>query len=216
MPMIEERLFEKYPAEIFFEEKGCVLDNYAIEDLQWTLGYQGITFYFSPYDLSAYVYGTLSATIWFDEAPELFYQEYTYAPEQGYTFGFLTGEEVEFDRNLSDGQRDVLSVSRDATEEENYQNITIYFNEEVYRETEFSFQDMTLYLVCSGKPGEENYVLYLYLVQDAQRILCVYDLNGEEITRTEVVDNVLSDGFWATKAGNELYYEELLPKPFEY
>lgn len=216
LSMIEERLFEKYPAEIFFEEKGCVLDNYAIEDLQWTLGYQGITFYFSPYDLSAYVYGTLSATIWFDEAPELFYQEYTCAPEQGYAFSFLSGEEVEFDRNLSDGQRDVLSVSRDATEEENYQNISIYFNEKVYRETEFSFRNMTPYLVCNGKPGDENYVLYLYLVQDAQRILCVYDLNGEEITRTEVVDNVLFDGFWATEAGNELYYEELLLKPFEY
>ena len=216
LPMIEERLFEKYPAETFFEEKGCVLDNYAIENLQWTLGYQGITFYFSPYDISAYVYGTLSATIWFDEVPELFYKEYTYAPEQGHAFSFFINEDVEFDRNLSDGQRDVLSVSRDAAEEKQYQNISICFNEEVYRETEFSFQDMTPYLVCNGKPGEENYFLYLYLVQDAQRILCIYNLNGEEINRTEVVYNVLFDGFWATEAGNEVYYEKLLLNSFEY
>ncbi len=208
---IEERLFEKYPAETFFAEKGKVLEDYTTENLVWTLGYQGITFYFSPYEIAPYVAGTLTATIWFDEAPALFYEEYTCAPEQGYTVSFFPWEEIWFDRNISDDQRDSLYIYKTMAETEEQEIITICYKEETYQETIYTVQKMTPYLVCRGIPGSENYFLCLELLKDGESVFYVYDLNGEEITRTEVLQDMVLDGFQAMEAGVEVYYEELLP-----
>lgn len=208
---IEEKLFETYPAEIFYAEQGKVLEEYTTEQLVWILGYQGITFYFSPYDIAPYVAGTLTATIWFDEAPALFYEEYTCAPEQGYTVSFFPWEEIWFDQNISDDRRDSLYVYRMTAETEGQETITICYNEKTYQETVYTVQNMTPYLVCSGMPGGENYTLYLALFKDGETVFYVYDLNGEEITRTEVLQDLALEGFYALEAGEEVFYEELLP-----
>ena len=88
-----------------------MLADYELENYSWTLNYQGLTFYFSPYEIASYAAGLLTVTIWFDEAPELFREEYIEAPEQGYSVAMPLASAVEFDLNEADGKRDEISVS---------------------------------------------------------------------------------------------------------
>ena len=180
--IIENKLFEKYPTETFYTEKGRVLKDYTVKELAWTLSYQGITFYFSPYSIAPYSEGTLSVTLWFDENPGFFSDEFTYAPKEGHTIPFNTLEELEFDRNLSDNRRDTLFVTT-------YSSNTIYYNGKTYENTEFVFDTVAPSLVCTGKPGSENYYLYLELINNSDCTLCIYTLNKEDMILSELLRN---------------------------
>ena len=216
LPLIEERLFEKYPEDTFFLEKGQVLEEYTTEDLIWTLSYQGITFYFCPYDIAPYSKGTLSVTLWFDENPRLFYDEYTYAPKEGHVISFQTYEDFEFDRNRSDNHRDSLSVGSYIFSEDETNTITIFYNENSYENKDFVFDQITPYLVCTGLPGQENYFLYLELLSGTERTLCIYRADENELTPVEVLYNVTTEEFTATINGEEVTYEKLLTPPSQY
>lgn len=77
-----ERLTEKYPDVDFFESPLDVIKK-EVEDksLVWTLGYEGITLYFSPYVLAPYAYGIQSVTILYEDAPDLFAKEICRVPD---------------------------------------------------------------------------------------------------------------------------------------
>lgn len=216
LPMIEDRLFEKYPAETFFSEKGHVLKDYTTEDLIWALSYQGITFYFCPYDIAPYSEGTLSATLWFDEIPGFLYDEYTYAPKEGHVISFQTYEDFEFDRDLSDNHRDSLSVGSYIFDGDDTNTITIFYNENRYENKDFLFDQINPFLVCTGMPGHENYHLYLELLHGTERTLCIYSLNEDTLTPVEVLYNVTAEELNTTVNGEEVTYEKLLTPPSEY
>lgn len=209
LKLIEDKLFEKYPAETFYVEKGRVLEDYTVNDLVWTLSYQGITFYFSPYAIAPYSEGALTATIWFDENPGFFSDVFTYAPKDGHAISFHPLQELEFDRNLSDNQRDTLFVTTYPSN-----TITIYYNGKTYESTEFVFDKATPSLICTGKPGSENYYLYLELFYNSDCTLCIYSLNNEELILSEILYNAEFDSFKTIENETEVSYKQLLMPPF--
>ena len=66
--LLGEKLVEKYGEDIFYDSPEVMLQEYTPEQFGWTMGYQGITFYFTPYELAPYAAGAPMVTIWFDEA----------------------------------------------------------------------------------------------------------------------------------------------------
>ena len=74
--ILSEVLIARNPIEPFGDLKGK-LSLYKEEDFTWTMGYQSITFYFSPYEIAAYASGSFTVTIFFDENPGLFNEKYT-------------------------------------------------------------------------------------------------------------------------------------------
>ncbi len=84
-------------------------------EIGWTMTSEGVTVYFSPYDLTAYAFGAQAITIYYDEAPEIFEAKYQQVPDayvipivEGENFAYpVNGERQELEvRELEDGDED--------------------------------------------------------------------------------------------------------------
>ena len=207
-----EKLRAKYPL-VSFESLEMILADYTPESYTWTLDYQGITFYFSPYEIASFAAGLMTVNIWFDEMPELFCEEYTMAPEGGYAMALPYYYETEVDLAAGDSVRDTISYW---TYEDEYgaMSLTVSLNGQEYTEESWSTFSVEPYLVCV----EENFYLYVegYAGND-YRVLYVYDLAGGEI---ELMDEFSNAGFvrvWEENAGIDgIYYTVLFNDPSEF
>ena len=172
-------------ADGFFGSLEETLSEYTAEQFNWTIGYQGVTFYFSPYEIAPFAAGLITATVYFDEYPELFNKKYTVAPES-YAVSLSGWSDVEFDMNPSDNKKDTISVGLSYyTEEGSYKDISLNLNG-----NEFTVEDVyafsaEYYLVNS------NGRYFVYLVphgyNDYTNIL-IFDLNGNEIKEAGELD----------------------------
>ena len=193
--ILASKLLEKYP-DVYLDSLPEMLADYELENYSWTLNYQGLTFYFSPYEIASYAAGLLTVTVWFDEAPELFREEYMEAPERGYSVAMPLASAVEFDLNEADGKRDEISVQYMQLDGTGLLRATIVKNGAQLEDTENFAYEFVSYLVhLDGKS-------YLYLEgvsENDYRSLSIYDLNGDEI---HLVGCVYGSGF------NRSFYEE--------
>lgn len=151
------------------------LSGYSADDFSWTLGYHGITFLFSPYEIAPYGAGRFNATIYFDEYPELFYEKYTVTPNS-YVIALPESNDVVCDLNPSDGKKDLISVKRSGEEEAAYTQLAITVNEKEYKIDNLEYFYIEPYLVnADGKHfiyveyscfGDYSYIAF-YSVDDS-------------------------------------------------
>jgi len=207
--IIAERIRAKYAFEPF-PSLDEMLAEYAPEDYIWTLGYQGITFYFNPYEIASYAAGLLTATVWFDELPELFREEYMVTPEGGYAVGLPTYHDLDVDLDPADGARDALSVW---TQEVEYgsMHLVICLNGQEFVDESWSAYYITPYLVSLG--GE----FCLIAEGSAENDYCsmyIYSLSGSAPNLTAALSNNSFLSHWQPEAGNDgVYYTEILNDP---
>ena len=65
--ILTDKLCEKYEDRDL--DRNSIENNIAafeVGDFQWTMDYQGVTFWFSPYDVAPYVVGAMSVKLYFD------------------------------------------------------------------------------------------------------------------------------------------------------
>ncbi|MBO5359696.1 MAG: DUF3298 domain-containing protein [Clostridia bacterium] len=172
-------------ADGFFGSLEETLSEYTAEQFNWTIGYQGITFYFSPSEIASFAAGLITATVYYDEYPELFNKKYTVAPES-YAVALSEWNDVEFDMNPSDGKKDAVSVGLSYfTEEGSYKDISLNLNGDEFTVEDVYAFSAEYYLVNS------NGRYFIYLVphgyNDYTNIL-IYDLNGNEIKEAGELD----------------------------
>lgn len=214
--ILTDKMREKYTFE-HFEGLPEMLAEYAVYDFTWTLDYQGITFYFSSYEVASYLSGVLTATIWFNEMPELFAEKYTSTPEGGWAKMLPAHHEIEADLDGSDGERDTLSVS--AVENE-YGALELYVTrngQEQYLDECYGFTMKPL-LVCLGGAGQERYFLYIEATAENEYTnIFIYDLNSDEITLNGELSGAGFTGVWYEDVGEYgTWYEEVLNDPSEF
>ncbi len=87
-------------------------------NLNWLLGYEGITVIFNAEDLGPYAIGAQFVTIYYDEHPELFHTEYTTVPT-GYIVPVKDALTMSVDLD-GDGTREPLSIEGIESEEAEY------------------------------------------------------------------------------------------------
>lgn len=198
---------EKYKDEVYGNPEE-VISEYTVEDYLWTVGYNGVTFYLNPFEVAPYSAGVITATVYFDEYPELFNKKYTVAPE-AYATGLPDGRNVEFDLNPADGKRDTINVGLSDYEDELYEDITVALNG-----SEFTVEDVfalsaEFYLVNS------KCKYYVYLVthsfNDYTDIL-VYDLNGGKIKECGIVGRT----DFGKIVGDDYYSKYIFNNPSEF
>lgn len=209
--MVKKELSEQY-IDYFFEEWEALFDEMKEEDLAWTLDYDGLTFYFSPYALSVYAAGVLTVDIDFADEPALFRRTYMTAPEQGsvsevtfYSPMELTG---------TNGVKDVLVVGQFREEgddyhlkleiEKNGKNILAY---DVY-----AYE----YKAYVATVSEKNYLFVEATADNDYDVLYVIDLSQDRITDPLVQMNA---GFATvpipTSAAGYSFVEEIFNNPAE-
>ena len=187
IPMIlAEKLVEKYPGDIYnpADVLAETLAEYKLEDFRWTVDYQGITFYFDPYELASYAAGRLTATIWFDEHPELFDEALMEQPADGYIKEIPVGDAVEVDLNRSDDQTDKVYVYAFPLSEYGEQQLNVYKNGVTFTDEDSYGYAFQLYLACRN---DTFCVIAESTADNDYSTMTVYDLQ-DEITVSDVLE----------------------------
>lgn len=172
-----ERLVEKYPDARFFEPpKEVMLKELKEGYLSWVVGYDGLTFYFSPYELAPYVSGVLTVTILYDEKPELFASRIRQVP-QAWAVRLAPGMEYDlgYDKTL-----DTVEVWMDSEEVgDAYTGLFVSVNGQERSQKDLWFYQYTPYVVRSNDLNTE--LLVVETVSDNDyKITMVCGLNPEE------------------------------------
>jgi hypothetical protein len=175
--MVKKELSEQY-IDYFFEEWEALFDEMKEEDLAWTLDYDGLTFYFSPYALSVYAAGVLTVDIDFADEPALFRRTYMTAPEQGsvsevtfYSPMELTG---------TNGVKDVLVVGQFREEGDDYHlKLEIEKNGKNILAYDVYAYEYKAYVVTVA---EKNYLFVEATADNDYDVLYVFDLSQDRIT----------------------------------
>lgn len=207
--IIAEKIRAKYSFEPF-PSLDETLAEYAPEDYAWTLGYQGITFYFSPYEIASYAAGLLTATVWFDEMPELFREEYMVAPESGYAVGLPNWYDLDVDLHPENAAKDTLSVWEQEGEY-GTKHLGIRLNGQEFVDESWSAYYITPCLICLE--GE----FYLMAEGSSDNDYCtmyIYSLGGSTPNLTAELSGVGFVSHWHPEAGQEgIYYTEIFNDP---
>lgn len=141
------------------------LQSYAPSDFTWTLGYENITFYFSPYEIAPYAAGLLTMTLWFDEYPDLVVETYQNIPEDGYTMQIPFLNDIEIDLDSTDGTRDVLFLVT-MPDESGAKNLKLTLNRTLFLDENCQAHEIIPYLSCVQEGNAKNYVLYVECKSD--------------------------------------------------
>lgn len=77
------------------------------EEFIWVVGYQNVTFYFSPPYDSVYADNLLTLTLWFQDSPHLFQEKFRSFPSQ-YVVKLDSHSPIDIDLNSQDNRKDTI------------------------------------------------------------------------------------------------------------
>ena len=205
--LVKQTISEKY-ADWLFEEWESLYDETETDALEWTIDYDGLTFYFSPYELSFYAAGVLTADIDFAAEPALFQRTYTAEPEQGSAIAVPFHSYIEFEG--ANGTKDTLLVGQYKEDMDDYCLwLEIEKNGENILEYGIYAYEYKAYLVTV----EDKHYLFVEATNDNDyQTLYVFDLSVDRITEPMVQMNA---GFATVniEAGSDSYGEEIFNNP---
>ena len=207
--LVKQTLSEKY-ADCLFEEWESLYDETETDNLAWTMDYDGLTFYFSPYELSFYAAGVLTAEIDFAEEPALFRDIYMTAPEQGWASAVPFHSFMELDG--VNGTKDTFLIGLSKAEwDDFYHKLEIGKNGRNILEYEMYAYEYKTYLATVA---DKYYLFVEETTENDYKILYIFDLSLDCITEPMVQINA---GFvtMRTDAEDYSYGEEVFNNPAE-
>lgn len=149
-------------------------------EFTWTLGYEGVTFYFGAYEIGSYADGNQVVVLTYNEYPELFNKEYFTSVTQDYAVRiapFWYGEEGFTDVN-SDGVMDVITVDGDYAEEFGmYSSLNVTVNGNTYSHEAY-YYELTSYLV---KANGNTYIYVERLGNSDYRTVSVFKITESSV-----------------------------------
>lgn len=126
-------------------------------------------------DIGAYGINQHMITLWFDEHPELFAEQYMVQPEYDYVISVPANEEIAIDLKAGDGVKDTLRLWDNAGEF--YKNLVIQINgQDEYTEESYLISDADYYLGCVKNGEKEKYYIYAQLGYELYNQIQVYEL----------------------------------------
>ena len=166
--------------------------NDITPEFTWTLGYEGVTFYFGAYEIGSYADGHQVVVLTYNEYPELFNAEYFTSVTQDYAVRiapFWYGEEGFTDLN-GDGILDMVSVGGNYAEEfEQYSSFNVTVNGNTYSHEAY-FYELTSYLV---KANGNTYVYVERLGDSDFRTVSVFKITESSVEYVGDADGSLID-----------------------
>ena len=200
-----DMLHEKYPDLSMMDEIDMVSEGYA-DNLVWTLGYDGIRFYFDPYALASYAEGAQKIFIPFAGNEGLFKEKYLTTPD-AWGIGLPDdGTEIEMEMDPDgDGTLDVLrlTIVKD-NEYDQIDGIAIDYNGKKCAQQELWSYGCTPTLIRTG--GK----LFLYLemrYDNDYRGNYIFALSGDAPEMVE--DTALFRNFYYDEEAEQGYTDEI-------
>ena len=178
--ILEKKITEKYSGVAFYNLEDT-FSKYKPEEFTWTIDYQGITFWFSPYEIAAYSVGTLSARLWFDEFPDMFNKEYSEAPEN-YAIALPVGKDIEFDLVKGDEKKDSVYTEYTLDQYGSYNMLTTVVNGKTFTDEINYAYYFDVYLVHID---DKNYIYSDSTSDSDYHMISVVDINGDKLQQTQ-------------------------------
>lgn len=207
--LVKQKLSEKY-GDWLFEEWESLYDETETDSFAWTMDYDGLTFYFSPYELSFYAAGVLTVDINFAEEPALFRDVYITAPEQGWASAVTFHSFMELDG--VNGTKDTFLIGLSKAEWDDFQlKLEIEKNGRNILEYEMYAYEYKAYLATVA---DKNYLFVEATTENDYKVLYIFDLSLDCITEPMVQMNA---GFVTMRTDVEdySYGEEVFNNPAE-
>ncbi len=155
--ILAKKLTVKYD-EVALDNLLEIFSYYEADNYVWTIDYDGITFWFAPYELASFAAGLLTAKIYYEEMPDLFVSDYTKAPE-AYALTLLSDHEMEFGY---ENTKKVFSGTRPDPHGGSYQMLNVVVNGVTYNDEVNYAYSFDRFLVYSGG----KYYLYCVSYSD--------------------------------------------------
>ena len=125
--LVKAELKEKYPEMNWDEETEKNVDE-ALKNPVFTIGDNGLTFWFSDYAIGSYAEGTQNVTVLFDGNDVQFNEKFTDVPES-FAFAFPESETASFDLE-KDGDLDKVTFFGEDFDGSMFRKITVNVNDE--------------------------------------------------------------------------------------
>jgi len=193
LPSIVEKVIMSRIGE---EEPFCktaIPDYFKItpeDDITWILDYNGITFYFRQGAVAPTNFGIQTATVAFEEYPDLFKEKYTAVPN-AYVVSLPLSSPF-FTDITGDKRADELIVSGNYDPDGRFYYTLAISSENSNYEVDWFSYDLNPYYV---KTVDGDSYLYVFSeeseTEDRQMILCVFSLKNGEIKQVSETDTGL-------------------------
>lgn len=184
--ILETEIIGKYPdlepwkeplADIFRDYIAPMQEEYQ-PTFTWTLGYDGVTFYFSNYEIGSYVDGLQQVTICYSEYPQIFDDSYFKNVDDSYVMeldDLWSGTDTDLN---GDGVTDFISVTPNYDYEMDYiesYNVTVNGNTFTQESYGYGYES---YLV---KAEDRNYIYVERMVENDYRLITVFEITPNSV-----------------------------------
>ena len=177
-------------------------------EFTWTLGYEGVTFYFGAYEIGSYADGNQVVVLTYNEYPQLFNAEYFTSVTLDYAVRILPfwyGEEGFTDIN-GDGIMDIITIEGNYNAEyDMYESFHVTVNGNTYTHNT-SCYDLTSYLV---KANGNTYLYVERLAESDYKAVSVFKITETSVEFVGDVDGNIGDFTNATDFGFEKRFDLL-------
>lgn len=177
---------EKYPdlsfwtddVEGLFREYITPSDPAYAPAFTWTLDYEGVTFYFSDYELGSYVDGTQQVTVSYSEYPGILEEKYFANIASDYVLPLPDSWRCsDVDLN-GDGVTDYISVKRDYSGGIDFsESYDVTVNGNTYTQETYCY-DLDVYLV---KSAGSNYLYVQRTIENDYQSACVFAITENSV-----------------------------------
>jgi len=162
---LKEQYWEEYPS--FFT---TVADTFSAIDtadalVGWSLGYEGITLYFSPYCLGSWAMGEQVIYLSFDEIADMILPYYT-IEKTSYAVPFIEDHPLYVDATGSGSRQEVCITAKPADTESGMQQFTVTdgirscaVNDDCYGQESYLIRDGDRYYVWMFETSDNDYVI---------------------------------------------------------
>ncbi|MDO4975681.1 MAG: DUF3298 domain-containing protein [Eubacteriales bacterium] len=172
---VEEQLDHYWSDAGFYDDLDHLLadrfDSDNEDDLSWTIDYNGLTFYFNPYDIAPNASGIQIVTIPFTGNEDIFQEKYLNVPKE---YGIqLTCVDPFFYDLDEDGEAEKISIYGEKNEYGYYVNHKICVNDEEY---DFEMEGFSVEPTFIHKEDGGSYLYIQTLSDNDYRLLSIYRL----------------------------------------
>ena len=196
--ILETEISNKYDYITFDDDQLWeIFKGYSADDYKWTIDYQGITFWFSPYDIAAYTVGPLSVKLYFDDNPNIIRDEYKTAPSKSFGIMLPKGNKIDFDLDLTDDKKDCIEIETKADDYGSYNILSVTVNGKTVIDEKNYAYDFDVYLVHIGN---KNYIYSDSWSDNDYHMFNTWDINGDtpkivqELYNTKLSDEYIEEG----------------------
>lgn len=214
--LVDEKLINQYGDEAFSDTPKESLLQYAVEDFEWTMSYQGLSLYFHSLNLNGYGSEEYMVTIWFDEAPELFVDNYMAQPEGHYAMALPEGREIAMKICPGDDVEDTLSLNSMTDEATGwYQRLVFHINGQDYCSDEvYNISELSGHLVCLKNGEKEKFFIYAAMSFELHHQIAVYELTENGVVYCGSMENARFPGEWNSETNS--YFGIVLNDPTKF